>query len=52
MAEKIARLQSRRLQGLSPESPPTVEGQEGITLEQPASANVSIGTTLSSEIRE
>ena len=29
-----------------------MEGQEGVTMEKPASANVPIGTTLASEIRE
>ena len=52
MVEQLARRQSRRLQGLSTNSPPTVEGKEGITMEQPASTNVHVGTTLASEIRE
>ena len=52
MAEKLTRRQSRRLQGLPPDSPPTVEGQEGVTMEQAASANVPIGTTLANETRE
>ena len=49
MAEQLARHQSRRLQVLSPDSPPTVEGQEGVTMEQPYFANVSIGIALASE---
>ena len=49
MAEQLARHQSHRLQGLSPDSPPIVEGQEGVNMEQPASANVPIGTSLASE---
>ena len=52
MAEQLARQQSRRLQGLSPDSPPIVKGQEGITMEQLASGNVPVGNTLASEIRE
>ena len=52
MAEQLARRQYRRLQGLYPDSPPTVEGQEGITIEQLDSTNVPVGTTLASEIRE
>ena len=52
MAEKLARRQSHRLHGLSHDSPPTMEGQEGVTMEQPTSANVLVGTTLASEIRE
>ena len=51
MAEQLARHQSHRLQGLSPNSPPTVEGQ-GITMEQPTSANVPVRTTLTSKTRE
>ena len=52
MAEKIARRQSHRLQVLSPNSPPTMEGQEGVTMEQPVSVNVLVGTSLASETRE
>ena len=52
MAEQLVRHHSRRLQGLSPDFPPTVEGQEGVTMEQPASTNVPIGTSLASETRE
>ena len=52
MAEKLARCQSHRLQGLSPNSPPTMEGQEEVTMEQLASTNVPIGTALASETRE
>ena len=40
------------MQGLPPDSPPIVEGQEGVTMEQPASANVPVGTALASETRE
>ena len=29
-----------------------MEGQEGVTMEQPASANVPVGTSLASETRE
>ena len=49
MAEQVARHQSSRLQGLPPDSLPTVEGQEGVTMEQPTSANVPVGTPLSSK---
>ena len=52
MAEQLARRQSCRLQGLSPDSPPTVEGHEWVTMEQPTPANVPIGTTLASETKE
>ena len=52
MAEKLVRRQYRRLQGLPPNSPPTVEGQEGVNMEQPASTNVPIGTALVSETRD
>ena len=52
MAEQLARHQSCRLQGLSPDSTPIAEGQEGITMEQTTSANVPIGTALASETRE
>ena len=52
MAEKLSRHQSHRLQGLSPDSPPTMEGQEGVTMEQPTSTNVFVETTLASEFRE
>ena len=52
MAEQLTRCQSHILQGLPPDSPPTVEGQEGVTMEQPGSANVLIGTALASETRE
>ena len=52
MAEQLARCQSHRLQGLPLDSPPTVEGQEGVTIEQPASANVPIGTALACETIE
>ena len=52
MAEQLAIRQSHRLQGLSPDSPPTMEGQEGITMEQPSFANVHVGTALASETRE
>ena len=52
MAEQLARHHSRILQGLPPDSPPTVEGQEGVTMEQPDSVNVPVGTTLASETRE
>ena len=51
MAEKLVRHQSHRLQVLSPDSPPTVEGQEGVTMEQPTSANVPIANSLASETR-
>ena len=52
MVEQLARWNSCILQGLPPKSPPTVEGQEGVTMEQPTSANVPVGTTLTSETRE
>ena len=52
MAEQLARHHSHRLHGLPLDSPPTVEGQEGVTMEQPASSNVPVGTTLASETRE
>ena len=52
MAEQLTRCHFRILQGLPPDSPTTVEGQEGVTMEQPASANVPIGTSLASETRE
>ena len=52
MAEQLARHQSHRLQGLSLDSHPTVEGQEGVTMEQPTFANASVGTALASETRE
>ena len=52
MAEQLTKRLSCRLQGLSPDFPPPVEGQEGITMEQLASTSVPIGTTLASEIRE
>ena len=52
MAEQLVRCQSRRLKGLSLDSPPPMEGQEGVTMEQPASANVPVGTILASESRE
>ena len=32
MDEQLVRRQSHRLQGLSPNSPPTVEGREGVTI--------------------
>ena len=51
MAEQLTRRQSHRLQGLPPDSPPTMEGQEGVAMEQPDYANVPIGTTLASETR-
>ena len=40
------------MQGLPPDSPPIVEGQEGVNMEQPASTNVPVGTALASETRE
>ena len=52
MVEKLVRHKSHRLQGLSLDSPLTVEGQEEVTMEQPASANVPVGTTLASETRD
>ena len=52
MAEQLVRRQYCGLQGLSHDSPPTMEGQEGITMEQPASANALVGTALASETRE
>ena len=52
MAEQPVRHQYRRLQGLSPNSPPTMEGQEEVTMEQLASTNVPIGTAIASETRE
>ena len=42
MVEQLARRKYHRLQGSSPDSPPIVEGQEGITMEQPTSANVLV----------
>ena len=38
MAEQLARRKSRRLQDLPPDSPPVVEGEEGVTVEIPALA--------------
>ena len=52
MVYKLVRHQSHILQGLSPDSPPTIEGQEGVTMEQLASTNVPVGTTLATETRE
>ena len=52
MAEQLARRHSRILQVLPPDSPPTMEGHEGVNMEQPASANVHVGTALASETRE
>ena len=52
MAEQLVIRQSPRLQGLSLDSPPTMEGQEVITMEQPNSTNVPVGTALASETRE
>ena len=46
------RCHSHRLQGLPPDSPPTVEGKKGVTMEQPASANVPVGNSLASETRD
>ena len=37
MAEQLTRRQYRRLHGLPPDSPPTMEGEEGVTMEIPAS---------------
>ena len=52
MDEKLTRCHSHRLQGLPPESPPAMEGQEGVTMERPASAEVHMETTLATEPRE
>ena len=52
MVEQLVRHQSRRLQGVSSDSPPTMEGQEGVTMEQPASTNVPVGTVLASGTKE
>ena len=52
MVEQLTRHHSQRLQGLPLDSPPTVEGQEGVNMEQPTSANVPVGTALASETRE
>ena len=52
MDKKLTRRHYRRLQGLPLDSPPTVEGHEGVNMEQPASANVPVGTALDSETRE
>ena len=45
------RWHSRRLQGLPPDSPLIVEGQEGETMEQPASTNARIENTAATETR-
>ena len=52
MDEQLARCHSCRLQGLPPNSPPIMQGQEGVNMEQPTSANVPVGTALASETRE
>ena len=52
MAEQLVRHHSHRLQGLTPKSPPTMEGKEGVTMEQLASTNIPTGTALASETRE
>ena len=46
------RCHSRRLQGLPPKSPPTMEGQEGVNMEQPTSADAPTGTTSAIETRD
>ena len=46
------RRHSHKLQCLPHDSPPAMEGQEGVNIEQPSSANVPIGTALASETRE
>ena len=43
---------SRRLQVLPPYSPPTMEGQEGETMDLPASADAHMETTSAAETRE
>ena len=48
MAEQLARCQYCTFHGLPPDSPPTMEGQEGVTMEQPTSANVHVGISLAS----
>ena len=52
MAEQLAQRQSRRLHRLPPDSPPAMEGQEGVTMERLASAEAHMETTLATEPRE
>ena len=52
MVEQLARRQYCRLQGLPPDSPPTMEGQECVNMEQPTSADAPIGTSSASETRD
>ena len=52
MGKQLSRCHSRRLQGLPLESPPIVEGQEGVTMERPASAEARMETTPATEPRE
>ena len=44
--------QSHRLQGLPPDSPPVMEGQEGVTMEWLDSAKAHIENTPAAEPRE
>ena len=52
MAEQLTRFQSHRFQVLPPDSPPTVERQEGVTMERPASIDAHMETTPAAETRE
>ena len=52
MAEKLVRRQSYRFQGLPPDSPQVVEGQEGVTMEWPTSTEAHMETTPATEPRE
>ena len=52
MAEQLVQCQPRRLQGLPLESPPTVEGQQGVTMEWPTLAEDHMETTPTIEPRE
>ena len=52
MAEKLTRRHSHRLQGLTPHSPPAMEGQEGVTMERPALVDARIETTSPTRHKE
>ena len=52
MVEQLTRHHSRRLQVLPHDSPPAMEGQEGVTMERPASADACIKNTSIARPRE
>ena len=52
MSEQLTSCKYHRLQSLPPNSPPAVEGKEGVTMERLALVDARIETTLATRPRE